>query len=126
MQIFLYWHYIYLCEYVTGLYFVQSFDYLIPMRLQPQEIAFIKKAFKNHFKAGEIYLFGSRVDDSKKGGDIDLYLCPQDESVNLHQKKIAFLVELDKTLGEQKIDAIIAKDKTRLIEQEALTNGIEL
>jgi len=28
------------------------------------------------FEEGNIYLFGSRADDTKKGGDIDLYLCP--------------------------------------------------
>ncbi len=96
------------------------------MRLLPWQQESIKKSFKNHFKGGKIYLFGSRVNDNLKGGDIDLYLCPKDKSGDLHQKKIAFLVELDKTLGEQKIDAIIAKDKNRLIEQEAMTNGVML
>jgi len=96
------------------------------MRLQPQEIVSIKTAFKNNFRDGKIYLFGSRVDDSKKGGDIDLYLCPKNKSRDYHKEKIAFLVELDKTLGEQKIDAIIAKDDTRLIEKEAITHGVEL
>ena len=44
------------------------------MRLSQRYIEVIKKYFKEFFQNGEIYLFGSRVDDSKKGGDIDLYL----------------------------------------------------
>jgi len=35
--------------------------------------------FVEIFGDGKIYLFGSRTDDSKKGGDIDLYLCLTEE-----------------------------------------------
>ena len=73
----------------------------------------------------KIYLFGSRTDDSKRGGDIDLYIEPADKN-HLFDKKLQFLVTLTKILGEQKIDVVVSKDKNRLIEQIALTTGIEL
>ncbi len=41
-------------------------------------------------------------------------------------EKIDFLVKLDFYLGERKIDVIVAKDATRLIEREALEKGVEL
>lgn len=96
------------------------------MRLTPHERDAIKKAFHDVFGEGRIYLFGSRVDDNKRGGDIDLYLCPNCYSENMHQKKIAFLVKLDNAIGEQKIDVVIAKDPDRSIEQAAQRDGIEL
>ena len=73
----------------------------------------------------KIYLFGSRTDDTKRGGDIDLYIEPADKN-HLFDKKLQFLVTLTKILGEQKIDVVISKDKNRLIERIALTTGIEL
>lgn len=86
----------------------------------------IKKAFLEVFENGEIYLFGSRVDDTKRGGDIDLYLVPKITFDDERKRKIDFLVKLDNYIGEQKIDAVIAKDKSRLIEQVALRDGIQL
>ncbi len=44
------------------------------MRLTKHEIESIKKAFQETFENGKIYLFGSRVDDTKRGGDIDVAL----------------------------------------------------
>ncbi|HFU77888.1 MAG TPA: nucleotidyltransferase domain-containing protein, partial [Epsilonproteobacteria bacterium] len=44
------------------------------MRLLQSEADAIKSTFLALFHSGKIYLFGSRVDDSKKGGDIDLFL----------------------------------------------------
>ena len=78
--------------------------------------------------SAEVYLFGSRVDDSKKGSDIDLYLIPnhKNSAKQLFDKKIKFLVALNLALGEQKIDVIIAKDKNRLIEKEAVRTGVKL
>ena len=56
------------------------------MRLSQRYVEVIKKQFQQFFQNGEIYLFGSRVDDSKKGGDIDLYFV-LDEHSNLFEKK---------------------------------------
>jgi len=96
------------------------------MRLTPFEITTIKQKAKNIFgDTVKVYLFGSRVDDSKKGGDIDLYVMAEDQD-NLYEKKIKFLSALDISLGEQKIDVVIAKDKNRPIEKEAIAKGIEL
>ena len=73
------------------------------MRLSDFEVKSIKSSFEKVFKKGAIYLFGSRVNDDKKGGDIDLYIQPKD-LVDLSLKKINFLVELKSKIGEQKID----------------------
>jgi len=96
------------------------------MRLTPFEAKAIKQAFCETFEDGKIYLFGSRVDDSKRGGDIDLYLCPSQKFEDERIRKRMFLIKLDEYIGEQKIDVIIAKDENRLIEKEALKMGIEL
>ncbi len=95
------------------------------MRLTPRYIEVIKKYFKQFFQDGEIYLFGSRVNDSKKGGDIDLYFVLKDHS-NLFEKKIKFLSRVKRELGEQKIDIVFNTDNTRLIEKEAIRWGIKL
>lgn len=41
------------------------------MRLTDFERELIKKAFNETFTEGKIYLFGSRFDDTKRGGNID-------------------------------------------------------
>ena len=98
------------------------------MRLTKNEIKAIKNSYFKVFKSGDIYLFGSRVDESKRGGDIDLYIVPNQDisSLELLEKKLDFLVELKTLIGDQKIDLVIARDKNRLIEQEALQKGIKL
>lgn len=95
------------------------------MRLSEKYSKVIKKYFVQFFRTGNIYLFGSRVDDTLKGGDIDLYLEVSDHT-DLFNKKRKFLAKIKRELGEQKIDVVFNKDKTRLIEQEALQWGIKL
>ncbi len=95
------------------------------MRLSQKYHDTIKKYFHQFFGKGDIYLFGSRVDDIKKGGDIDLYLDIPNHD-NLFDKKIKFLSRIKRELGDQKIDIVFNKDKTRLIEKEALKWGIKL
>ena len=95
------------------------------MRLSKRYVEVIKKYFFEFFGNGEIYLFGSRVDDTKKGGDIDLYLILKEHS-NLFEKKIKFLSRIKKELGEQKVDIVFNIDSSRLIEKEAVKWGIKL
>jgi predicted nucleotidyltransferase len=95
------------------------------MRLTNKEQSAIKESFLEVFKNGEIYLFGSRTDDKKRGGDIDLYLIPEKKE-NLMQKKINFLVSLKRKIGLQKIDVVFNYDTNREIEKEAIKNGILL
>mgnify|MGYP000972493160 FL=1 len=95
------------------------------MRLSPNYQEIIKKYFVEFFGNGEIYLFGSRVDDSKKGGDIDLYFVLKEHS-NLFEKKLKFLSRVKRELGEQKIDIVFNTDNSRLIEKEAIQWGIKL
>lgn len=98
------------------------------MRLTKYEIDMIKKAFKETFEDGKIYLFGSRVDDGKRGGDIDLYIdLPYKLSIKKElDKKTEFKLKLYDLIGEQKIDIIISKDKNRSIEKEIKKTGVEL
>ena len=60
------------------------------MRISEDEMRHIKESFALLFGEGEVYLFGSRTDDSLKGGDIDLFLIPQNKEF-LYDKKIKFL-----------------------------------
>ena len=94
------------------------------MRLTDYEVKMIKQVFLDIFKHGNIYLFGSRVDDEKRGGDIDLYI--QTNNKNILTKKIKFLSKIKQIIGDQKIDIVISRDKTRVIEKEAIANGIQL
>jgi predicted nucleotidyltransferase len=88
------------------------------MRLTTQQITHIKEKTALVFgEKAKVYLFGSRVDDNKKGGDIDLFIELDDKS-DLFAKKLRFLVQLKMVLGEQKIDVVFNEDETRLIERE--------
>ena len=95
------------------------------MRLNQKQLTSIKTNFNNCFDNGKIYLFGSRVDDTKKGGDIDLYISTQDKK-NLSYKKIQFLAKLKREIGEQKIDVVLDYGQDRLIDKKAKLEGIEL
>ncbi len=81
-------------------------------------------------KQASVFLFGSRVDDTKKGGDIDLLLQLYNDIdiKEIVRKKIKFLSLLDIQLGEQKIDLIIATKENRdtNIVQTAIQKGIAL
>ncbi|WP_457642989.1 nucleotidyltransferase domain-containing protein [Persephonella sp.] len=77
------------------------------LRLSEDEIRIIKETAKEVFgKNTKIYIFGSRVDLTKKGGDIDIFIIPESRN-NLFEKKLKFLVKLKTKIGEQKIDVIV-------------------
>jgi uncharacterized protein len=93
------------------------------MRLKKSEIESIKTAVSKRDNASSVILFGSRVDDNKKGGDIDLLVLSQTLTF---RDKLDILSELHEKIGEQKIDLIIRKNTedpfTRIIQN----NGVVL
>lgn len=93
------------------------------MRLTNKELDIIKKEVISIFSESKIYLFGSRLDDSKKGGDIDLYIIPYNNE-DAFRKKLRLKTTLEDKLLKP-FDILLSKDKSSLIEQEAL-KGIRI
>jgi predicted nucleotidyltransferase len=93
------------------------------VRLKKRERELVKKILSEIFGECEVYLFGSRVDDAKSGGDVDLFVVPRDRE-NLLSKKARAKLRLEYRLHKP-VDLIVHENFERLIEQEAL-RGIKL
>lgn len=81
------------------------------MRLSQEQIACIKQTAQAVLgDDARVILFGSRVDDAKKGGDIDL-LFETDQLVGNRVATVgAIYVALVRQLGDRKMD-ILLKDR---------------
>ena len=79
------------------------------MRLTPEQLSAIRMTAAETFgDTASIWLFGSRVDDSKRGGDIDLLIeTRQSDIAAIVRAELAFLTKLQMLLGEQKIDVLV-------------------
>lgn len=96
------------------------------MRLTEEQIQCIVKHAANVFgESVQVYLFGSRVYDHLKGGDIDLYIVARKSSATV-ENKIKYGARLEMSIGMRKIDIILATNPNRSIEQTALNEGILL
>lgn len=90
------------------------------MRLYPDEKVALNKVIED--VDGEVYLFGSRVDDSKKGGDIDILIYSKKNSFKLSQKiSIAFFMELD-----SKVDVVVLDKENMTREQRAFVKTLDM
>lgn len=82
------------------------------MRLHEKELKAIRTYFSSHFSDGELFLFGSRADDKKKVGEIDLLFIVSESiwtEIGARKNKIVF--DLQGYLGEQRIDLLIVNSK---------------
>lgn len=97
------------------------------MRIKKEEADFIRQKVKQFFDdKTSVYLFGSRADNNKKGGDIDLYIETKIKE-GLYERKIKLLAALEKVLGIRKIDVVINNHTTTLpIHKIARTEGVLL
>ena len=96
------------------------------MRLTPHEQALIKAASYAHFGL-PVRLFGSRLDDGKRGGDIDLYIESSDTAEVAFSKELAMTADIWQALGEQKIDIVVSDGKHLLpIHELARREGVWL
>lgn len=100
------------------------------MRLGQNERTAISKAIHKHF--GEdalLLLFGSRTQDHKKGGDIDLFVETRNKTpAQINTAKIDALWDIENAIGEQKIDLVVSTGEGQdlAIYQAAKQTGIPL
>ncbi len=83
------------------------------MRISQNEISRIKNVLAGFqlLPSCKIFLFGSRLYDDKKGGDIDLILlCPESSYNNILNMKFRIKSELEFSLDEQRVDLTITTE----------------
>ncbi len=79
------------------------------MRMQADQIQVIHSCLRKFFQTTpyELYLYGSRVHDELRGGDIDLVILTEQSGVELFEKLyLDILVEIkkQKPIGDRRID----------------------
>ncbi len=98
------------------------------MRLTNDERAAIKNAASDIFgQKAVVRLFGSRVDDKTRGGDIDLHLEIDADQIDRHETS-EFKDRVWEAMNELKVDLIVTKRGSPLswIERAAYRDGVIL
>ena len=103
------------------------------MRLTSEQVTLIKTALDQVFPEwmqGELFLYGSRVDDQLKGGDIDLVLVIPDQALLNIQVPTSsqITVRLKQFIGDRKIDfTVLSQSATSApFWQQALIKTVKL
>ena len=89
------------------------------MRLDTEQTSALEYAL--NLVTDEVYLFGSRLDPAKKGGDIDLLVFSKQDSFQLSQQITLRFFEK----CEEKIDVVVMDPNRLTDEQQAFLNLIE-
>jgi len=96
------------------------------VRLSETEADFIRQSVVEIFGGGSrVRLFGSRVDDAARGGDVDLYVEPEVRD-DLYRRRIVCLARLTARLPYP-VDLVVAhEDAPRPIDRIAVATGVIL
>lgn len=98
------------------------------MRLDPEIVPRLVAEIRQVYgQDADIWLFGSRADDSAKGGDIDLYVETTDD-MNPLDRHIESRNRLSRLFGDRKIDLIVRvrSREASPIERIARKTGIKI
>lgn len=91
------------------------------MRLDPIERSALKTALAG-INAEQVFLFGSRMDDSKKGGDIDILIFSDEPPFQLsHEVAVRFFMEC-----EEKLDVIVMNPRKLTPEEKAFLETLKM
>lgn len=79
-------------------------------------------------ETASVWLFGSRVDNDAKGGDVDLLVKLETPTANKAVLGVRYNAQLQIQLGLQKFDVIVIDPSTTLepIHQQTLSKGVRL
>jgi len=93
------------------------------MRLSEKEKQAILNVIRQSDPDAEVRLFGSRTDDHKKGGDIDLLVLSKRLE---YRDKLKIRYRLKDELGNRKIDLIITPRPDNAFERHAMNTSLVL
>ena len=83
------------------------------MRVTPDQINILKNLAYQYFgEDAELWLFGSRTDDRKKGGDYDFFIeTSMNDADRIIESRIDLIAELQSTepFEDEKIDIIVKR-----------------
>lgn len=76
----------------------------------------------------EVKLFGSRLNDADRGGDIDLLVTLPSITDGIERKSLQLAAKLQMRIGDQPIDILVIDPRTaqQPIHEQALRTGITL
>ncbi len=95
------------------------------MRISSEQVDFLKRSILAIVPDAVIYLFGSRVDDGKKGGDIDIMILSDKKVGWKERSRIKW--RFFERFGEQKLDIVSSTFNDRNPFKElVLHEGIKL
>jgi len=103
------------------------------MRVTPEQIKIFNACARRFFgEDAEIWLFGSRADDSKRGGDYDFLIETNLRDANeIIERKIALIGELQGTIQfeDEKIDIVVKRRASTFampIYEVAIDEGVRI
>lgn len=101
------------------------------MRLTDEQRCAIRETITRHFGTdARVRLFGSRVDDSRRGGDIDLLVeieSVDPDSQEAVTRKLRAIAEIQAKIGERQIDLVIANASSdKQVVRQARKQGIRV
>ena len=108
--------------------------YTPPMRLTDKQRSTLVDTTRRHFGSGaRLWVFGSRTDDTARGGDFDLMVwCDEASAENLFEAKLAMLADLHHTpeFDSERIDVVLFSPRldavARPVQRAAMEQGVEL
>jgi predicted nucleotidyltransferase len=99
------------------------------MRLSEDERRIVREAVAQRFgPEASVLLFGSRVDDHRRGGDIDLLVEVPSTPDDPLAAAVALEIDVMRRLGERRIDILMAYpgDEERPVHRIARRTGLPL
>lgn len=95
------------------------------MRLSAEQITQIKQVIFDLFgQDAEVWLFGSRVDDTKRGGDVDLYI--ESKLTDVFSAKIKAMRQLESLLPYPVDVVVFDANQDLAIYRIAKSEGVKL
>jgi predicted nucleotidyltransferase len=93
------------------------------MRLTHEQVEDIRSVVTKRDPGASVFLFGSRTDDSRRGGDVDILVLSRLLGAG---DRRAMKLDLYRRLGWRKIDLLLARDTSKPFVRLALERGIKL